>query len=324
MCFCSAGRAGQPCMIGELVGRTPSIQCIPIWTDTVANPADAQAGVLTEQTLGQGAPRALRRLFTKHAPASAQLRAAVAALSALRPAVAYAQRLTSKRTREEQGAAAAAQPPAAPLGSQAAAAPPPGQRSAAPEAAETAARTLPAPQAASAAASALHDLPEPPSPRPLLLPVFEDRPPRARAAPLQALRPGGAFDSGSELANVSMEAAPSRRSEGSASLPGGPPGFGPEGPPGLPRMEPPGLSTVGVPPGLPRRGVPSAAPGGPPGLLSRGPAPARRLSALHGEVLRFAAAAAPTPAEAALIREALWTVASAASDLWPECRTVRY
>ena len=282
-----------------------------------------QAGTLTEQTLGQGAPRALRRLYTKHPIARVPLRKAAAALRVLRPQVAYAQAPASKRARLEQGAAAAAQPPAAPLVRQAVAAPPPlVQRSAAREAAEPFALMLPAPHEASAAASALQLSPEPLSPPPLLLPVFEDRPLRAGAAPLQAARPDFAFDSGSELANVSMDTAPARRSERFTSLPGAPSGSGPGGPPGIPRMEPQGLR-AGVPTGLQRGGVPGMAPGGAPGLQAGGPAPARRLSALHGEVLRFAAAAAPTPAEAALIREALWTVGSAASDLWPGSRTVR-
>ena len=281
-----------------------------------------QAGTLTEQTLGQGAPRALRRLYTKHPVARVPLRKAAATLRVLRPAVACAQAPASKRARLEQCAAAAAQLPAAPLVIQAAAAPPPGQRSAGLEAAEPSAHMSPAPRDASAAASAPHMLPEPPSPMPPLLTVFEDRPPRAGAAPPQASGRVVAFALGSDSAGVGADAAPARRSERSTGLRGAPPGLGPDSPPGLLRMEPPGLRT-GVPPGVPRRGVPSAAPGGPPGLLSRGPAPTRRLSALHGEVLRFAAAAAPTPAEAALIREALWTVGSAASDLWPGSHTVR-
>lgn len=278
--------------------------------------------MLTEQTLSQGAPRALRRLYTEHPPARVQLRKALAALRVLRPQVAYAQRPARKRAREGQDAAATAQPPAAPLVSQAAAAPPPGQRSAAPEPPDPSARMSPAPHDASAAASALHGLPEPPSPRPLLLTVFEDRPPRAGAAPSQAPGAEGGFDPGLQPAGVSADAALALRSEWSASLPGGPPGSWPGGPPGLLRTEPPGLRT-GLPPGPQRGGVMSAAPSGPPGLQAGTPAPVRRLSALHGEVLRFAAAAAPTPAEAALIREALWTVGSAASDVWPGSRTVR-
>ena len=297
--------------------------CISIWTDFGANPVDVQAGMLTEQTLGQGAPQALRRLYIKHPIARVPLRKAAAALRVLRPQVAYAQAPASKRARLEQGTDAAAQPPTAPLVSQAAAAPPPlVQRSAAREAAEPFALTLPAPHDASAAASALHVLPEPPSPTPLLLTVFEDRPTRAGAAPPQASRPDGALGFGSDPAGVGADAAPARRSEQFTSLPGAPSGSGPGGPPGLLRMEPPGLR-AGVPTGLQREGLPQVVPGGPPGLQAGGAAPARPLSALHGEVLRFAAAAAPTPAEAALIREALWTVGSAASDLWPGSRTVR-
>lgn len=297
--------------------------CIPIWTDFDSNPVAMQAGTLAEQTLGQGAPRALSRLYTKLPVARVPLRKAAATLRALRPAAAYAQAPASKRARLEQGAPAAAPPHAASLVSQAAAAPPPPVlRSAAAEPAEPSARMPPAPRDASAAASAPQMLPEPPSPMPPLLTVFEDRPLRAGAAPLQASGAAGGFDPGLHPAGMSADAASARRSELSTSLPGAPLGLGPDSPPGLLRMEPLGLRS-GVPPGLQRGAGPRVTPDGPPGLQLGAPAPARRLSALHGEVLRFAAAAAPTPAEAALIREALWTVGSAASDLWPGSHTVR-
>ena len=227
----------------------------------------------------------------------------------------------SKRARQAQGAAATAQPPASPLASQAAAAPPPVQRGGAPERAEASARTLPkAAHDARFDASATHVVAEAGnlSPPPLLLPVFEDRPPpRGGATPPQALDLKGGFQRGSQPSGVGANAAPARRSEWTRSLAAGPPGLGPEGPPGLLHIGPPGL------PGWRRGGPPTLAPGGVPGLQAGGPAPARRLSALHGEVLRFAAAAAPTPAEVALVHEALWTVGAAASELWPGSRTVR-
>ncbi|KAK9832493.1 hypothetical protein WJX81_001948 [Elliptochloris bilobata] len=63
----------------------------------------------------------------------------------------------------------------------------------------------------------------------------------------------------------------------------------------------------------------------PPAKFAALPNPAQQsLTALHTEVLHFAAAAAPTAAEAALVREALWTVGVAASELWPGSRTVLF
>ncbi len=69
-----------------------------------------------------------------------------------------------------------------------------------------------------------------------------------------------------------------------------------------------------------RAAVPQAASG----PASRGAPPAPRMSALHGEVLAFAEAAAPTAQEAALVREALWHVGAAAGELWPGSRTVLF
>jgi hypothetical protein len=176
-----------------------------------------------------------------------------------------------------------------------------------------------------------------PSSAPLLLPVFEDRPSAgaggvdvlaSSAVPAYADIPASAAAAEPPRPPQAAERPPSS----SAAVPAHPsaPALGEAhgawhaaavrrdgaGPALQSRPDSEGLLRGG--------GQRAAAPQAASGPAGRGAPPAPRMSALHGEVLAFAEAAAPTAQEAALVREALWHVGAAAGELWPGSRTVLF
>jgi len=177
-----------------------------------------------------------------------------------------------------------------------------------------------------------------PSPVPLLLPVFEDRPGASSGGAVADVLAGSTMPAYADIPAGMAAAEPPRPPRvadnaptGSAAVPAHPsaPALGEApgawaaaarqdcaGPALRPRPGAEGLVRAG--------GQRAAAPQAATRPAARGAPPAPRMSALHGEVLAFAEAAAPTAQEAALVREALWHVGAAAGELWPGSRTVLF
>lgn len=153
-----------------------------------------------------------------------------------------------------------------------------------------------------------------PSPELPFLPVFEDRP----LLPVFEDRPSGKRTSAAALARPAPPLA-MQHSAGLGSIMGLEANLVQRA-----AASRPSVATARRPDGV-RAGADSAQGQGNPAQGLGGPLRGgRQLSALHGEVLRFAEAAAPTAEEAALVREALWNVGAAAAALWPGSRTVLF